>query len=89
MINWITLDYLELLCQTNQLLIGCARGESELWISPSGPHPSTLTPQELNDILRGSSLFEVRKLLAEDPDLEETSFETRLELEQQIRQLMN
>ena len=88
-INWITLDYLVVLCQTNQLLIGCTRGEGELWISPLGPHPSTLTPQELNDILKRSSLFEVRKLLAEDPDLEETSFVTRLELEQKIRQLMN
>ena len=87
--NWITLDYLELLCETNQLLIGCTRGENELWISPLGPHPSTLTPQELNDILRGSSLFEVRKLLTEDPDLDETSFMTRRELEQRIRQLMN
>ena len=45
--DWITLDYLEFFCQQNHLVIGCKRGEEEVWISPLGPHPSSLTSKEV------------------------------------------
>ena len=58
--DWITLDYLEFFCQQNHLVVGCKRGEDEVWISPLGPHPSDLTSKEVQDILRGSARFEIR-----------------------------
>jgi len=58
--DWITLDYLEFFCQQNHLVIGCKRGEEEVWISPLGPHPSSLTSKEVQHILRGSADFEIR-----------------------------
>lgn len=87
--EWITLDYLEFFCQKNQLLIGCKRGDEEMWISPLGPHPSTLTSAEVNDILRESSLFEIRQMLERDPELVTSTSLTRAELEAQIRRMMN
>lgn len=87
--NWITLDYLEFFCQKNHLVIGCKRGEEEVWISPLGPHPSHLTSEELHDILKESSLFEIRKMLQKDPDFIDSQFVTRQELEQQIKKMMN
>ncbi len=85
----ITLDCLELFCQKNHLLIGCKRGEEEVWISALGPHPSWLTSREVHDILRDSSSFEVRELLQHDPDLIDSRSITRPELEQQIAKMMN
>lgn len=87
--NWITIDYLELLCEKNHLIIGCKSGEEEVWISPLGPHPSDLTSQEVQDILKGSSLFEIRKMLHRDPDLVESDYVSRVELEQKIKKLLN
>ena len=88
-INWITLDYLELFCQQNQLVIGCKCGEEEVWISPLGPHPSSMTSTEVQDILTQSSRFEVRRALEEDLELPSSHFVTRTELEKRIRRLMN
>ncbi|MDA2934563.1 hypothetical protein MYX82_09505 [Acidobacteria bacterium AH-259-D05] len=87
--DWITLDYLEFFCQQNQLVIGCKHGEDEIWISPLGPHPSHLTSQEVQDILRKSARFEVRTTLDEELELTSSHFVSRKELEQQIRRLMN
>lgn len=87
--DWITLDYLEFFCQKNQLVIGCKSGDDEIWISPLGPHPSTFTSQEVQDILSQSARFEVRKTLDEELELSSSHFVTRRELEQQIRRLMN
>lgn len=88
-INWITLDYLEFFCQQNKLVIGCKCGEEEVWISPLGPHPSSLTSDEVQDILTQSSRFEVRRTLDEDLDLTSSHFVTRRELEERISRLMN
>ena len=87
--DWITLDYLEFFCQRNHLIIGCQRGEEEVWISPLGPHPSTLTSAEVHDILRESPLFEIRKILQNEPDLTDSDSITRTELEQRIQRMMN
>lgn len=89
MAEWITLDYLELLCQQKHLVIGCRRGEDEVWISPLGPHPSSLTSDEVQEILRKSARFEIRTTLDDDLDLVTSEFLTRAELEQQIRRIMN
>ncbi len=88
-INWITLDYLEFFCQQNQLVIGCKCGEEEVWISPLGPHPSSMTSTEVQDILTQRSRFEVRRALEEDLELPSSHFVTRTELEKRIRRLMN
>jgi hypothetical protein len=88
-INWITVDYLEFFCQQNQLVVGCQCGEEEIWISPLGPHPSSLTSDEVQDILTQSSRFEVRRALDEDLDLTSSHFVTRRELEKRISRLMN
>lgn len=87
--NWITLDYLEMLCEKQQLVIGCKRGDDEVWISSLGPHPSTLTSQEVHGILRESSLFEIRRILQQDPDLVDAQSVTRPELEERIKKMMN
>ena len=84
----ITLDYLEFFCQRNHLVVGCKRGEEEIWISPLGPHPSDLTSKEVQDILRGSASFEIRTTLDEDLELTSSHFMSRAELEQQIRRLV-
>ena len=88
-INWITLGYLEFFCQQNQLAIGCRCGEEEVWISPLGPHPSSLTSDEVQHILTQSSRFEVRRALDEGLDLTSSDFVTRRELEKRISRLMN
>lgn len=87
--NCITLDYLEFFCQQKQLVIGCRRGEEEVWISPLGPHPSDLTSDELHDILKTTSLFEIRKMLEGEVESVDSEFLTRKELEQLIRRMMN
>lgn len=87
--DWITLDYLELFCQQNQLVIGCKHGDDEVWISPLGPHPTDLTSDEVRDILKETAHFEIRTTLDEDLDLTTSHFLSRTELEQRIRQLMN
>lgn len=89
--KWITLDYLEFYCQRNQLMIGCRTAdEEELWISALGPEPSGLTADEVQDILRESSLFELRQMLEDDENiLDESLVLTRRELEQKLRLLMN
>ncbi|MFQ5741505.1 MAG: hypothetical protein ACE5JX_21115 [Acidobacteriota bacterium] len=89
-VNWISLDYLEFFCQKNQLMIGCRTGEEEVWISALGPHPSSLTSEEIQDILGNSSLFELRNMLHDEEGLiHDTRFLTRHELEQRIRLLSN
>ena len=87
--DWITLDYLELFCEKNNLVIGCNRGGETMWISPLGPHPSRLTSGEVHEILQESGLFEVRKILGQDPDLIDSHSITRSELAQQIKKMMN
>ena len=87
--DWITLDYLEFFCQQNHLVVGCKRGEDEVWISPLGPHPSDLTSKEVQDILRGSARFEIRTTLDEELELTSSHFMSRDELEQRIRRLVN
>ncbi|MEE2822911.1 MAG: hypothetical protein VYA53_08000 [Acidobacteriota bacterium] len=88
-IDWITLDYMELFCQQNQLVIGCKCGEGELWISPLGSHPSNLTSDEAQGILSQSAQFEVRRALDEDLDRSSSHFLNRRELEKRISRLMN
>lgn len=88
--NWITLDYLELFCERNQLVVGCEHEEDELWISSLGPHPSSLTADEVHHILSDSVLFEIRTMSEEeDTPGSDSVFLTRTELEQRIRKMMN
>ncbi len=87
--NWITVDYLEIFCEKNKSVIRCHRGEDEMWISPLGSHPSTLTSEEVLDILKESSLFEIRRVIEEDLELVESQFLSRADLEKQIRRMMN
>ena len=88
--QWITLDYLELFCQRNQLVIGCRSGDEELWISPLGPHPSSLSSDEVRSILTDSPWFELRTVAGDDePAPGDSSFLSRAELEQAIRRMMN
>ena len=87
--DWITLDYLEFFCQQNHLVVGCKRGEDEVWISPLGPHPSDLTSKEVQEILRGGARFEILTTLDEELDLTSSHFMSRAELEQKIRRLVN
>ncbi|RPJ58176.1 MAG: hypothetical protein EHM23_18225 [Acidobacteria bacterium] len=88
--RWITLDYLELYCEQNRMVIGCQDGDHQLWISPLGPHPSSLTSGEVHQILTESALFELR-VMSDDTEETETPsfFLTRSELEQRIQRMMN
>ncbi len=70
-------------------MIGCRRGEDEVWISPLGPHPSDLTSEEVHTILRESRLFEVREMTEQEEAVSGSHFMTRKELEQKIRRMMN
>ena len=88
-INWITLDYLEFFCEQKSLVIHCTREGEEVWISPLGPHPSNLTSDEIQEILRESVQFELRTTTDQDLDITLSECLTRAELEQQIRLLMN
>jgi hypothetical protein len=91
--RWITLDYLELFCEQNRMVIGCDDGDHQLWISSLGPHPSSLTSKEVHQILTESALFELRTMSDDPDDAEETEkpsfFLTRSELEQRIKRMMN
>ena len=87
--DWITLDYLEFFCEQKSLVIHCAREGEEVWISLLGPHPSSLTSDEIQQILRESAQFEIRKTADQDSDITLSEFLTRAELETQIRLLMN
>ncbi len=89
--DWITLDYLEIFCQRNQLVVGCRNDEEELWISPLGPHPSDLGAREVREILRQSSLFELREMTREGHEAYELTplILTRSELQQRLRRLLN
>ncbi len=87
--NWITLDYLELYCERNQLVVGCEHEEDELWISSLGPHPSSLTADEVHHILDDSVVFEVRAMNEEESPVSDSIFLTRMELEQRIRKMLN
>jgi hypothetical protein len=87
--KWITLDYLELFCQHNRLVVGCRNDDGEVWISPLGPHPTSLTAEEVRAILTDSALFEVRAVSDDDSPPVDSRFLTRPELEQRIRQMMN
>ncbi len=88
--RWITLDYLELFCEQNHMVIGCQDGDHQLWISPLGPHPSSLTSTEVHQILTESALFEVRTMSEDTEETETPSFFlTRSELEQRIKRMMN
>ena len=87
--DWIRLDYLEFFCEKHHLIIECVTDEQEVWISPLGPHPSTLTSDQVHDILRESSLFEIRKLRQGDPDFARRRSMTRSELEQHIQKMMH
>ncbi len=89
--DWINIDYLELFCQTNQMVVGCKAGdeEEEVWISALGPHPSHLTADEIQNILKQSASFELRNLLADDDQFEDTYIVTRNELQQRLRRLLN
>ena len=85
----ITLDYLEFFCQQNHLVIGCKHGDTEVWISPLGPHPSDLTSDQVRNILRESPRFELRRTLDEELDLATSHTLSRSELEQRIQRMMN
>ncbi len=88
--RWITLDYLELFCEQNHMVIGCQDGDHQLWISPLGPHPSSLTSNEVHHILTESALFELRIMSDDTEETESPSFFlTRSELEQRIKRMMN
>ncbi|RPI25285.1 MAG: hypothetical protein EHM61_14775 [Acidobacteria bacterium] len=88
--RWITLDYLEIFCEQNHLVIGCQDGNHQLWISPLGPHPSSLTANEVHQILTGSALFEVKTMSEDGEETDAASFFlTRAELEQRIKRMMN
>ncbi|MFB3905445.1 MAG: hypothetical protein ACE15E_18520 [Acidobacteriota bacterium] len=88
--RWITLDYLELFCEQNHMVIGCQDGDHQLWISPLGPHPSSLSAKEIHQILTESALFELR-IMSDATEENETPsfFLTRSELEQRIKRMMN
>ncbi len=86
--RWITLDYLEILCQKNQFVIGCTDEEEELWVSALGPHPSSLTSTEVADILRRAAWFEIR-LVTEESEEFDSQLISRTELEKQIQRMMN
>jgi len=88
--RWITLDYLELFCEQHHMVIGCQDGDHQLWISPLGPHPSSLSSREVHQILTESALFELR-IMSDDTEETETPsfFLTRSELEQRIQRMMN
>ncbi|HXK60031.1 MAG TPA: hypothetical protein PLP42_09045 [Acidobacteriota bacterium] len=87
--RWITLDYLEIFCEQHQLMIGCESADNQLWISPLGPHPSSLTASEVHQILTDSALFEVRAMSDDDEEAEAPFFLTRAELEQRIKRMLN
>jgi hypothetical protein len=88
--SWITLDYLEFFCQRNQMMIGCRSSHDEIWISALGPEPNELSVDEVRDILRESSIFELRNMLQDDETLiDESLLLTRKELEQRLKVLMN
>jgi hypothetical protein len=88
--EWITIDYLEFFCQRNQLMIGCRSDESEIWISELGLEPTGLSVDEVQGILKESSLFELRSLLAEEESfIDDSLVLTRGELEQRLRLLLN
>ena len=88
--RWITLDYLELFCEQNRLVIGCQGGDHQLWISSLGPHPSSLTSSEVRQILTQSALFELRSMSDDSEESEPPSFFlTRAELIQRIQRMMN
>lgn len=90
--DWISLDYLEIFCEKNQLVIGCHHDDDELWVSPLGPHPSDLTAEEVRKILRHSSVFELRTMIHDEGDPDEVKSSlvlTRSELEQRLKRLSN
>lgn len=86
-VNWISIEYLELLCERSGIAVNCIRGDDELWITELGPHPSHLTAQDIEKILRESSQFEIYKIQSD------RSFESfpvpRTELESKIRQMVH
>lgn len=88
----ITVEYLELFCQNNRLVVGC-RGEEdeELWISSLGPHPSDLTARQVRQILRESAVFELRAMADQDGDPAEVIpvVVSRNELQQRLKRLLN
>ena len=86
-VNWISMEYLEMLCERKGIAVNCIRGNDELWITELGPHPSHLTAQDIEQILRESSHFEIYKIKSD------RSFESfalpRTELETKIRRMVN
>jgi len=93
-LDWITLDYLEIYCRNNHLVIGCRSLENELWISPTGSHPTDLTSDKVKDLLRKCTSFELRTLLRgqeEDAEssLPDSAFLSREELQVRLSRLLN
>ncbi len=87
----ITLDYLEIYCHRNSLVVGCRTEEDELWVSELGPEPSELSQTEIQEILRECRIFELRKQNDEEEDelFESSSVVTRPEMEARLRGLLN
>lgn len=88
----ITLDYLEIYCHRNSLIIGCRSEDGEIWVSELGPEPSDLTQAEIQRVLRESRIFEIRKRDSgeegDDPFVD-SSILTRPEMEACLRGLLN
>jgi hypothetical protein len=84
----ITLDYLEFFCQQNQILVGCLHADQELWISGLGPHPSHLTADQVEMIIKEASWFKVRRVSAV-PSEAPISLVSRRELEESLRRIVN
>lgn len=82
----ICLDYLEILCQTNTMIIGCGEGDHQVWVSPFGPHSDALSREEVDQVLTNSPAFEVIQIIR---DLELQYCWSRQELELQLRRLVN
>jgi hypothetical protein len=84
----ITLDYLEFFCQQNQILVGCLHADQELWISGLGPHPSSLTSEQVEEIIKEASWFKVRRVAAASSEVP-TSMVSRRELEESLKRIVN
>ena len=85
--NWISMDYLEMLCERKGIAVNCIQGDYELWITALGPHPSDLTARDIERILRACSQFEIYKI---ESDRSFRSYPVpRRELETRIKQLVN
>ncbi len=86
----ITLEYLEIYCHRNSLVVGCLSEEDEIWVSETGPEPSDKSQLEIQQILRSCRTFELRSRVDdEEQPFEHSSVLTRPEMEARLRGLLN